>query len=181
MNLSADIVNKLLEEFESLLYKTMHRLHITPNQSNYDDYFQELQIKLITIYQTFDGNPLSVIEDRYRFTAYAGKGLYWHGLYLFRKDNSLLNEVNTMEIAETLQNQEDNILEKNSELFISDFLNHAKNRLVEQDYLLLLYLVEGKRTVKEMARLMNVTRDTIYQRKNKIQEQLFNLKECLMD
>ena len=53
----------------------------------YDDFFQELQLKLVDLYTHFDGLPLEKEIDRYRFTSYAKTGLYWHGLNLLRKDS----------------------------------------------------------------------------------------------
>ena len=78
-------VSKLLIEFKPLIYKTLSRLRIHPHHMNFDDFFQELQIKLVEIYQGFEGDPLRVEADRYKFTAYAGNGLYWRGIDLFKK------------------------------------------------------------------------------------------------
>src|SRR5699024_8968834 len=175
-------INQLLKDFKPLIHKTMQRLNIHSNHMDYDDFYQELQIKLISIYKSFNGDPLNVTTDSYRFTSYASTGLYWHGLNLLRKENHVTLQLTENEQIDWLAYEEDasNSMFK-SDLFIEDFLKQVKSRLTDQEYLLLLYIVEGKYTVLELAELLNVSRDTIYQRKNKIQKRLHGLKECLMN
>ena len=83
----AECLNQLLIQFEALVHKTMVRLNIQQHHMFYEDFTQELQLQLIEIYRSFEGNPLELEIDRYKFTAYAGQGLYWHGLNLLRQDN----------------------------------------------------------------------------------------------
>ena len=68
----------LIRLFAPLVYKTLARCNIHSAHIHYDDYWQELRIKLLQIAQNFDGQPLTNDDDRYRFTAYAQRGLYWH-------------------------------------------------------------------------------------------------------
>jgi len=178
----ADYLNDLLRQFEALIHKTMNRLNISQNNMFYDDYTQELKLQLIDIYHSFTGNPLEVDVDRYKFTAYAGQGLYWHGLNLLRKNNRLDTFYPTdEETMDWLQGQEsDSGQNFETSLYIEDFLQQAKARLTAEDYRLLLYLVEGQQTMKALAKRMGVSRDTIYQRRKRIQTRLHDLKDCLM-
>ena len=177
MKQDSEHLNQLLTEFEPLVHKTMNRLNILQNNIHYEDFTQELQIQLIDIYQSFEGSPLASEIDRYKFTAYAGQGLYWHGLNLLRQDT--LETINPTDEAEM-----DWLMEEEGEssysLYIEDFFQQAKRRLAAEDYLLVLYMSEGKYTMNELANLMGVSRDTIYQRKKRIQLRLQDLKECLI-
>ncbi|HLR92856.1 MAG TPA: sigma-70 family RNA polymerase sigma factor [Atopostipes sp.] len=177
MDLESINISRLLIEFKPLIHKTIHRLNIHPRHINYDDYFQELQMKLIQIYQSFDGDPLYNKEDRYKFTAYAGNGLYWRGIDLFK--DKQFTSLPTMEDMQLEQLIEDSGSISEGSVYIEDFLTKAQVRLTESEYLLFLYLAEGKYTITEIAELMNVSRGTVYKRRAKIQKKLEDIKECL--
>lgn len=174
-------VSKLLVEFKPLIYKTLNRLRVHPNHMNFDDFFQELQIKLVEIYRTFDGDPLTIEADRYKFTAYAGNGLYWRGIDLFKKKN-----FNTLPIVEDVHLERMVDLDESDYRFESDFLlddfsKKVKGRLTEAEYLLFRYLAEGHYTITEIADLLEVSRGTIYSRRNNMQVKLQDLKNYLTD
>src|SRR5690625_2553586 len=155
----------------------MNRLNILQNNIHYEDFTQELQIQLIDIYQSFEGSPLASEIDRYKFTAYAGQGVYWHGLNLLRQDTlETSNPTDEAEIDWLMEEEEHSY-----SLYIEDFLKQARRRLTVEDYLLVLYMSEGKYSMNELANLMGVSRDTIYQRKKRIQLRLQDLKECLIN
>jgi len=174
--------NDLLLEFKPLIYKTMYRLNIKQNHADYDDFFQEMQIHLIEIFHKFAGDEENFEAERFKFTAYAGKGLYWYGIDLLHKgyvDNEQLIDRDQLDwFIESDGEVQDT---PSSNVFIEDFLTQAKRRLSKQDYLLLLYLIQDNNTVQELADIMGVSRDTIYQRKKKIQTRLQDIKKCLMD
>lgn len=178
MNKESECLNQVLIQFEALVHKTMNRLNIPQNNMHYEDFTQKLQIQLIEIFQSFDGNPLDSEIDRYKFIAYAGQGLYWHGLNLLRQDNlEMIYPTDEEQIDWFIEGVED----ARNNLYVDDFLQQAKPRLSDEDYLLVLYMCEGKYTVLELANLMGVSRDTIYQRRKKIQLRLKDLKECLIN
>ena len=181
MQEDANHLNELLIQFEALIHKTMQRLNIPQTNMFYEDFTQELYIQLIEIYYTFEGDPLAIEVDRYKFTAYAGRGLYWHGLNLLRQDKLDTFQATDEEQLDWLQEQEEQLTQTSSaSLYIEDFLKQARARLAVEDYRLLLYLVEGTYTMKELAKLLGVSRDTIYQRRKRIQDRLQDLKECLI-
>lgn len=178
MNKESECLHQILIQFEALVHKTMNRLNISQNNMHYEDFTQELQIQLIEIFQSFDGNPLESEIDCYKFIAYAGQGLYWHGLNLLRQGNlEMIYPTDEEQIDWFIEGVKDT----QNNLYINDFLQQAKPRLSEEDYLLVLYMCEGKYTVLELANLMGVSRTTIYQRRKRIQLRLQDLKECLID
>lgn len=181
MDLESINVSKILIEFKPLIYKTLQRLHIHPQHMNFDDFFQELQIKLVKIYRKFEGDPLRIEADRYQFTAYAGNGLYWRGIDLFKKrsfntlpimeDEHLVKMVNEKEMTENWPGRN---------LILDEFFKKAKERLSESEYLLFTYLAEGQYTMTEIADILAVSRKTIYQRRKNIQRKIQDIKECLV-
>ena len=66
-------------------------------------------------------------------------------------------------------------------IFIEDFYQQVKNRLNDQDYRLFVQIAEGKHTIVELAELMQISRDTIYQRKAYILKRIHDLKQCLIN
>ena len=48
---------KLLSQFEPLLFKTLSRVNMRRIHADYDDYLQELRLKLLTLADKFDGDP----------------------------------------------------------------------------------------------------------------------------
>lgn len=183
MYLESKDYDKLFIEFEPLVHKTIHRLNIHQHHMDYEDYFQELQIQLINIFRSFDGNPFESETERYKFTAYAGRGLYWHGINLLKQakyDPPLTIEDEKLNWLSQQQAEEDNLLSNPSTIHIQEFLQAAKKRLSKEDFELMGFIVEDKHTVQELADLLGTSRDTIYRRKGRIRERLSDIKDCLI-
>lgn len=172
----------MLIEFKPLIYKTLQRLRIHPQHMYFDDFYQELQIKLVQIYRSYDGNPLNKDEDRYKFTAYAGNGLYWRGIDLFKNKN-----FQTLPIVEDkhLERMVDEVDTTNdspeTNIFLDEFFKHAQTRLSETEFLLFNYLAEGKYNITQIADMMQVSRSTIYKRRHNIQVKIQDIKGYLTD
>lgn len=81
----------LLAQYTPLLHKVMKSLHLQSFDTQYEDYLQELRIKLIEIAKDFDGDPRD--KDKYRFTNYAQRGLRWYLIDLLRKNKKTKDEV----------------------------------------------------------------------------------------
>lgn len=75
----------------------MKSLYIYPSDNQYEDYLQELRIKLIKIAENFDGDPL--VKDKYRFTKFAKRGLTWYLINLLRSDKKAKEEVLLLDIT----------------------------------------------------------------------------------
>jgi len=175
-----EYLNDLLKQFKPLIYKTMNRMKIFKNHMDYDDFIQELQIQLIEIFYRFDGNPLASDEDRFKFTAYANNGLYWHGLNLLKKnDSEFLHAEDDDQLDWVIYENSDLMQALNSNLHIEDFLKQARKRLTYEDYLLLMFLVEGEYSIEDIADFFELDMSTIYERKKRIQQRLQGIKNCL--
>lgn len=173
-------LNTLLKEFEPLIHKVLIRIKVFPNNMNYEDFFQEFSIHLINIRNMFDGDPLASNDDRYKFTAYADNGLYWHGLNLLRKnDPESFYAVDENQLDYFIYEKSDLVNLLNTDLHIQDFLNQARKRLTYEDYLLLMFIVENNHSVEEIAQFLEITPSTIYQRKKRIQKRLEGIKGYL--
>lgn|SRR5699024_4465229 len=181
MDLDSITTSKLLTEFKPLIYRVLQDLNISKYHMDFEDYFQELQIQLLTIKSSFEGDIFNSDVDRFKFTAYARKGLYWYGLNLIRVSKSkLFIPTESTDLEWVFNNNNPPPLINESTIYIDEFLRLAKKRLTEEEYLLLLYLSEENHTVNDIAEILGVSRDTIYKRKRHIQLKLHNIKECLM-
>jgi len=175
-------IDDLLKEFEPLIHKTIQRLNIKQNNADYEDFFQELRLQLIKIYCSFDGKPLVEDTERYKFTAYASRGLYWHCVNLLKKEyNTSFQTIEDGKIDWFMQKDKTTKSNFETNIHIEEFFRLAEQRLSKQDYKLLLYLAEEKYTEQELADLMNVSRSTIYQRKKRIKARLSGIKKCLIN
>lgn len=182
MDLENEGISNFLKQFTPLIHKSVQGLNIRPYHMDYDDYYQELQIKLLEILKNFKNDTSDPEEKKCKFVAYASQGLYWHGVDLLRKKNN--HSLGTME-SETMQWLVDQELSDcdslESDLSTDEFFRLAKKRLSTEDFSLLLELAEGKHTMDELAKKHGVVRATIYQRKERIQTRLADIKDCLMD
>lgn len=180
MNLDFEASSIFLKDYTPLIHKVLQQLNIPQNHMDYEDYFQELQIKLIEILQNFKNDSADLEEKNAKFVAYAGRGLYWHGLDLLGKKTNLPFDTVDNDYIDWLANHElADSTSFESNLSTEDFFHLAKKRLSEKEYLLLIQLAEGQHTMQELADEYGVARDTIYQWKHKIQNRLEGIKDCL--
>lgn len=166
----------LLKQFEPLLHKTLHRLSIFQGHGSYEDYLQELRLKLLAIEAEFDGKPLK--GDGIRFAAYAGKGLYWHLVNLLRSDNRQQEFlVEDISLVSDLEAPPIPFLEGTHAL--TTFMEEVNQRLTQEELTLFYTLADGSYTMNEIATGYGVTRKTIYDRKKKLVAKLASLKYLL--
>lgn len=169
-----------LKEFEPLVHKSLSKLNISQRDRDYDDFFQELQIKLLKIIEKFECDSPDIDEKRYKFVFYAGQGLYWHGLELLRIRNNRHFDLIENDQLEWFAHQDisdDEAL--TSTLQTEEFFELAKERLSDKEYSLLLKLAEGSYTMQELADAYEVSRTTIYKWRDKIQTRLQDIRDCL--
>lgn len=167
--------SRVLDQFEPLIHKTLSRLFISQTHVNYQDYFQELRIKLLDIEATFDGDAMG--KDRIRFVAYAGQGLKWHLLSILRK-NSRQKEVSVEDIT-TLA--EETIMPiESSKAAVLSFLEEIRRRLTLEEYELVLMLCDDTFTIEEIAEYFGIRRQTVYKRRAKIVSKIEDLKYLLL-
>ncbi|AEA01901.1 MULTISPECIES: sigma-70 family RNA polymerase sigma factor [Aerococcus] len=175
MRLDKLYADRLLREFEALIHRTLADLNIRKCHGDYQDYAQELRLKLLDVVDRFEGDPLA--EDRYRFVAYAGRYLRWSLLDLLRQTSRLPQL--------TLSDHQDWLTESESaedfEAGAADFLQAAQDTLSERDYQLTLALAEGDFSIADIARTFGVARKTIYQWKDRLAQRLLPFKDLLED
>lgn len=182
MTIDSEGTTLFLNQFEPLIHKTLNSMNIVQNQNDYEDFFQEFQIKLLEISQKFQSEVEDRDIQRYQFVAYAKQGLYWHGLSLLRKKNQQPFQPIEMEQIEWWSDNEvSDIPVQEETLQTKEFMEGAKQRLSEKEYRFMLQLIEGQYTMQEIASIYNVSRTTIYNWKEKIQDRLQDLKKCISD
>src|SRR5699024_7569844 len=140
------------------------------NHKDYEDYYQELCIKLAEIAQEYEGDPLG--DDRYQFTYYAKKGLSWHRIDLLKKDRHNEYEQSLSDFifeSEGVEASKENI---------TAFMTEMVRRVNESELQLIKAYLDGN-TLQERAKQFKVSRKTISKRKKHIQEKLSDLKSFL--
>ena len=166
--------SRVLAQFEPLVHKTLARLFISPRHVSYEDYAQELRLKLLEIEAGFDGKALG--EDRMRFVAFAGRGLYWFLISLLRKEKKAVS-VSFDDIEAAIECE---VPVESSRLELVLFLEEARRRLDAGEFELFQLLMHGEWTVTEIARFYGVQRKAIYRRKKKLVDKLSDLKDLLI-
>ncbi|MCY3024916.1 sigma-70 family RNA polymerase sigma factor [Aerococcus loyolae] len=175
MRLDKLYADRLLREFEALIHRTLADLNIRKCHGDYQDYAQELRLKLLGVAEDFDGQPLG--EDRYRFVAYAGRYLRWCLLDLLRQSQRF-PQLTLSEHQDLLTESADT---EDFELGAADFLQAAQDTLSERDYQLTLALAEPDFSITDIAKSFGVARKTIYAWKKRLVEKLQPLKGLLED
>lgn len=176
---SMDTYSQLLEQYEALIHRTLSRANVRPHYRDYEDLAQELRIKLLDIYDLFDGDALE--EDKFRFSAYAGKGLYWHTMNLLReeKDGDMPSDLEEMDLIENQPPQPS--LFETAQLSLQSFLHEAKKKLNEKELFVLHCCMEGSYKQKEIAEKLEVTSQRVLQYRKKIAEKLVEFQSLLYD
>lgn len=182
MTIDSEGTVMFLNQFKPLIHKTLQTLNISQYQNDYDDFFQEFQIQLLKISQKFQYDSIDLDEINCKFLAYAGQGLYWHGLSLLKKKSQQpFQPIGTDQIDTFSLSDVSEIASLESSLETEEFFDGAKNRLSDKEYLFMMQLIEGRYTMQEIADAYGVSRTTIYKWKEKIQMRLQDIKECLTD
>ena len=169
------VYSELLSQYEPLIHRTLSRLNIRQNYRDYDDFAQELRLKLLDIYETFDGNACE--EDKFRFSSYAGKGLYWHGVNLLRKQEDTDMPSEAREIADHQQPQP-SLFETTKEN-LQSFLQEAEKKLTYREMFVLRCFMDGSYLLKDIAEILDVTSQRIVQYRQKIAMKLESSKSLL--
>lgn len=165
-----NILEELLNQFTPLVHKVLIEHGQKRNHKDYEDYYQELCIKLVEIAQEYEGDPLG--DDRYRFTYYAKKGLSWHLIDLLKKDRHNEYEQSLSDFifeSEGVEASKENI---------TAFMTEMVHRVTESELQLIKAFLDGN-TLQEIAKQFKVSRKTISKRKKHIQEKLSDLKSFL--
>lgn len=165
---------ELLQRYDALIHRVLSDCYLSPQAIIYQDYYQELRLKLLSIAQDFTGDALG--EDQYRFVAYARQGLRWFLLDLLRQQTPHTNiswEDYLVEDSAALLQQEE--MSDN----VRAFYQAASYRLTEQEWCVFRLLAMGAYSRQEIAALLSLSTKTISVYKRKIKDKLSDLKELL--
>ncbi|AXY26224.1 hypothetical protein CL176_09555 [Suicoccus acidiformans] len=174
--------SRLIQQFDDLIYRVMHDLQVDDRHLFYDDLTQELRLRLIDIAKQFEGNPFKG-EDRYRFTAYARKGLRWYLLDRLRsyQCRQAISQEDLDRKEATLLASSTYSPDQASQANLIAFFEEVKRRLNPEDTLLFWLLFDDSYTMSEIAELLGISRPTLYARKRNLQATLEDLKDLLIN
>lgn len=166
---------KLLSQFEPLLFKTLSRVNMRRIHADYDDYLQELRLKLLTLADKFDGDPFK--EDLVRFLGFAKQGLYRYTLDLIRKsaENADFVGSDVSELSELLHS--DFVFGLSPEIQV--FIEQANEVLTVKEREIFAYLLQGGYTGQDIADELGISRKIMNKYKSRIKEKLMPLKGIL--
>lgn len=171
-----DNFEKLLDQYSPLLHGTLRDLYIYADDNNYEDYLQELRVKLITIASKFEGDPID--KDKYRFTSYAKQGLKWFMIDMLRKAKNISNEISLADITFVSGEDVSTLLEETRDS-LYQFLTEVEDRLNKKELTLFWAILSEHYTLSELSKHFKVSRKTISLRKRKLLDKLKPLKDIL--
>ena len=149
---------KLVEMYSSVIHHILHHHGVFSHHQNYDDYFNELYIKLLDLADKFQGDALDDAE-RGHFVAYAERQLW----QLLKQERQRKREIPLENLF--FQRSGDEV---ESELTRIDFLANARRVLEKEEYDFLLVVVDGNWTVSDKAKMLGMSRKTYYQKRSRI-------------
>lgn len=161
---------KLVEMYSSVIHHTLHRHGVFTHHQNYDDYFNELYIKLLDLAGKFQGDALDDAE-RGHFVAYAKAGLERQLWQLLKHERQRRREI---PLENLFFHQSGDEVE--SELTRIDFLANARRVLEKEEYDFLLVIVDDYWTVSDKAKMLGISRKTYYQKRSRIIRDLKGMK-----
>lgn len=169
----------VLEQFEPLIHKSLSQMNVKPHYRDYDDFAQELRLKLLDVYQRFDGQALE--EDRYRFIAYAGQALRWTVANLLRKQQDLAEprgQMNATQLGE-LHTQSQSHTDIKNQYNLPSFLTEAYPLLSYEEQLALDCCMDGEFSALDIAGILGCSLGKLKNTYQTIADQLFPFKSLL--
>lgn len=156
----------LLEQYSRLIHKVLVECG-QYNKPDYEDYYQELSIKLFELAEGYEGDPLGEDADRYRFTAFAKQGLKRGLIDMLRKEK-FWNDAMTSPLSEYIFESEVGKLSIENLLVL---MNDLRRYLTSGELNLVKGIVNGINS-KELAKCFGVSRKTIAKWKGQIRQKL---------
>ena len=167
---------RLLDQFEPLIHKTLYRCQIWADHPHSEDYQQLLRLQLLKIAERFGQDPLDEAE-RGRFVHYASQGLYWHLIDLLRQEGRQQAPLVSLDDAQASELSAAAGPLSGAEQFI-----RAAQRVLGPEELSLFYkLAEGNWSVQSLADYYGVSPRTIHRRRQRLAQQLAPYKDLLQN
>lgn len=171
---------QILKEFDNLLHRVLRDAYLYPGHLDYEDYYQELCLKLLNLAENFEGNIFK--EGRYPFVAYARRGLSWFVSDLRRRQSrtqSLASQDITHLVDQVNRQQAYPHTYLHSQGQILSFIQTAENHLTPEEKSLFYYLIQDAYNNQELADIFSCSRQAIHQRRKKLRQKLAHLKNLL--
>ena len=164
-------IELLLNQYQLLIKKVLRETNVYESHNSYEDYYQELSIKLIEIAKKFEGDLF--VGDKYQFVSYAQKGLNWYLLDLLRSDSSYNHEFALSEFT---------FIEDNTKVMpdkMLSFYAEVRKRLNSEEFIIFKGIANNY-TLKEIAEWLKVSPTTIAKKKRRLVAKLNDLKHILL-
>lgn len=172
--LTEPIMTQLLSQYNGVIYQAMKQTGIYKSSPDFEDFYQIGCMKLFEAYQTCSEDPLSE-EHRYQFVKYSGQKLRWAFLDQKRKD-----KVHAERIEFDSEEQLEHVPSFDyfeTDLEFQEQVAQLINSLTTREFLFLKERFYLGLTITEIAKKHNVSRKTVHQWRNKLQEKASFLRE----
>ena len=171
----------ILDQFEAVIHQVLRSYQVDPRSADYPDYVQELRIKLLELAKNFDGQPLKLADDRYRFVYFAKQGLKWHLLNLFKKSPQ---EVSFMTDPVLIPDTSCPFSEKaEARISLDHYHQQARSHLNDREYWIYRALIDDQLSHQEIQDQLGIKRSTYYKYRQAIQRKLADfypqIKQCV--
>lgn len=171
MHYNAIIQDQILRQFEPLIHYTLHRGGLRQSQATYEDYAQELRVRLLFLADDF-GPSLLKAPGRYRFTAYAKQALFHRLVDLLRQ-----NTQPTQPTADLTIFEGEGYIDNNG---ANDFLSAAKAHLSAKDWAFMQQVIASDNW-STLAKELGISRQALHKKRQKLSRQLAELRPILKD
>ncbi|MGX7107817.1 sigma-70 family RNA polymerase sigma factor [Hutsoniella sourekii] len=167
---------EILDQFEPLLHKTLNSLGIYGFHPDRDDYLQELRLKLIDLALSFQGD-LKDLDVARQFVAYSQRGLRWHLINLLKQPNA--DKLDFSDVSIESEWEAMGCLDPQDYL-TQDLLSQLRLILNPTEYQIVHLIATDKLTMTQVAEELNLSRKTLYQYRQRIQDKLAPYKDFLL-
>lgn len=172
--LTEPIMNQLLSQYNGVIYRAMKQTGIYKSSPNFEDFYQTGCMKLFEAYLTCSEDPLSE-KHRYQFVKYSGQKLRWAFLDEKRKEkiHTERTEFDSQEQLEHVPSFE----YFEAELEFREKVRQLIHCLTTRELLFLQERFYLGLTITEIAKKHGVSRKTVHQWRNNLQEKASFLRE----
>lgn len=165
--LTEPIMNQLLSQYNGVIYQAMKQTGIYKSSPDFEDFYQNGCIKLFEAYQTCSEDPLSE-ENRYQFVKYSGQKLRWFFLDEKRKEK---NHAERTEFASEERLEHVPSFDYfEAEFEFQEQAAQLMHCLTAKELLFLRERFFLGLSVTDIAKKHGVSRKTVYQWRNTLQE-----------